>query len=256
MSEIKKREVESKMPTHRICNKCGILKLLISEFYAQRNGKYGRYATCKACDYAAKKEKMKIPEVRMRMREYDRMRYHSNPEVRKRMSLYGKIYNKRTNNAAQKRYRERLKLNQGKYKVQIQKQVDRNRVRNWIKNRQSGETIYEIKSIMSSATHCLYCGMEFSKECRVRTKTLDHFIPTHSFGEHIPGNIIPCCYKCNCSKGASNPHVWVSENFGDPILCAVYKFLVDQKESCKNKYHTEIGRPIPQWVNQEIIGKI
>lgn len=52
---------------------------------------------------------------------------------------------------------------------------------------------------------CVYCG-------RASKLTLDHFVPLDAGGRHELGNITPACQRCNSSKGAGDPHEWMSRN--------------------------------------------
>ena len=51
------------------------------------------------------------------------------------------------------------------------------------------------------ASPCLYCGS---------TKNIqaDHVIPVSRGGVNSIGNLVPCCYKCNPSKGARTIMEW------------------------------------------------
>lgn len=48
---------------------------------------------------------------------------------------------------------------------------------------------------------CAYCG-------RRTDLTKDHVRPQHYGGSDVVFNIIPCCQKCNSSKGKKNVYQW------------------------------------------------
>lgn len=72
--------------------------------------------------------------------------------------------------------------------------------------------------IIKSNSTCSYCG----NPCKT---TVDHFIPIAMGGRTEKGNLVVCCRTCNSRKGASNPHQWVKDNYGEEKLNEIIKRL-------------------------------
>lgn len=49
---------------------------------------------------------------------------------------------------------------------------------------------------------CVYCGS-------TNRISADHFIPLCRGGSDSLDNIVPACLSCNCSKGKSDPYIWL-----------------------------------------------
>ena len=64
------------------CIKCGEEKPL-TEFYKNKNGKYGVQGKCRNCENTYKRERRKLPEVQEKERNYAR-RYRQRSDVKKR----------------------------------------------------------------------------------------------------------------------------------------------------------------------------
>lgn len=63
-------------------------------------------------------------------------------------------------------------------------------------------TLEDVRRVMSPRK-CHYCG---TKDALM---TIDHKIPMAKGGLNIPENVVPCCRRCNISKGnADRPGRW------------------------------------------------
>lgn len=51
---------------------------------------------------------------------------------------------------------------------------------------------------------CVYCGAPAS--------TVDHFYPWRVTHDSSPSNLVPCCPRCQASKGASHPLEWMARH--------------------------------------------
>lgn len=59
------------------------------------------------------------------------------------------------------------------------------------------ERVFDVKG-----DRCFYCG-------EVAT-TIDHFVPRSKGGSDDIANLLPCCRRCNCRKGAKPPQEWLT----------------------------------------------
>lgn len=66
----------------KTCSKCGIEKAT-TEFYKNKNGKYGVQGKCRNCENTYRREWRKLPEVQEKERNYAR-RYRQRSDVKKR----------------------------------------------------------------------------------------------------------------------------------------------------------------------------
>jgi 5-methylcytosine-specific restriction enzyme A len=48
---------------------------------------------------------------------------------------------------------------------------------------------------------CHYCGRKFEP----KDLTMDHIVPVARGGKSTKGNIVPCCFECNQTKGLDTP---------------------------------------------------
>ena len=66
--------------------------------------------------------------------------------------------------------------------------------------------------ILANAHHCVYCGIAIDTALPVghaRKATVDHVQPLASGGQALaPDNLVPCCHRCNSSKGARDVDQW------------------------------------------------
>ena len=46
---------------------------------------------------------------------------------------------------------------------------------------------------------CWYCGIQLDP---TKNLTFDHFVPKSAGGNSTADNLVPCCAKCNASKGS------------------------------------------------------
>lgn len=70
---------------------------------------------------------------------------------------------------------------------------------------------------------CAYCGKTPHKGERF---TRDHLVPVKKGGATVPSNIVPCCAKCNSSKGAEEWRDWYmkQEFFSQDRMNKIYKW--------------------------------
>lgn len=66
---------------------------------------------------------------------------------------------------------------------------------------------------------CVYCGQKTDK------LTLDHATPIHEGGKHNIKNLVPCCKRCNSSKGTKALEDWVYDKFGIEGLARAYTYI-------------------------------
>lgn len=68
--------------------------------------------------------------------------------------------------------------------------------------------------------HCVYCGIKMlsveesrlPRFNRATTRfTIDHFIPYEQGGDNVLSNLVPCCTRCNNSKGRKLPQAFMVE---------------------------------------------
>lgn len=59
--------------------------------------------------------------------------------------------------------------------------------------------------------NCAYCGTKFDPNIPASKFSLDHFIPKALGGSNDITNLLPCCLKCNGSKGGHLPDEWYTE---------------------------------------------
>lgn len=57
---------------------------------------------------------------------------------------------------------------------------------------------------------CVYCGHHYE----IEQLTLDHVHPKCKGGSTTTKNLVPCCKRCNHSKGSSNWLDWMRSTFG------------------------------------------
>jgi 5-methylcytosine-specific restriction endonuclease McrA len=55
--------------------------------------------------------------------------------------------------------------------------------------------------VARSGSRCWYCGVNVDHP-PIGIESLDHLTPVSRGGCHCPINLVPCCVKCNSSKGA------------------------------------------------------
>lgn len=72
----------------------------------------------------------------------------------------------------------------------------------------------QLKTIFNkTGSRCYYCGtylVPFSddKERYGRSFVIDHFVPRRMGGGNDINNLVPCCWKCNSSKGGKHIDDW------------------------------------------------
>ena len=93
----------------KTCTKCNVEKAL-TEFYKDKDGKYGVKSRCKECIRELGREMYRRPEVQERKREYQRgyqREYQLSPEMREKKREYMSEYLKNPYVLDRKRRRER-----------------------------------------------------------------------------------------------------------------------------------------------------
>lgn len=168
----------------KLCNKCQETKPL-DEFSKNKTYSDGKQNRCKACARTYRQANSE------RLSKMQRSKYLSNREERlaKNREYYRKNsesiiaqkaeYNKSNPEVKRKSSLKRrvVQANNGTFKI-----LDRDMRR-----------LY--------ASPCLYCG----STDRIQA---DHVIPVTRGGVNSIGNLVPCCYKCNPSKGAKTIMEW------------------------------------------------
>ena len=72
----------------------------------------------------------------------------------------------------------------------------------------------ELKAYEALDYKCAYCGTSID----LQSGELDHFYPMAAGGKTVPGNMLPCCSKCNHGKGGkfkSMPNTWLISKYGE-----------------------------------------
>jgi 5-methylcytosine-specific restriction endonuclease McrA len=91
------------------------------------------------------------------------------------------------------------------------------------------EKIHEENAYDMFGRSCAYCGIrvDFLKI------EFDHFIPISSGGKTEPGNMVPCCVKCNRGAGGKfsrDAWEWLQSKFGLERAGYIYNY-------CREKLH-------------------
>ena len=72
----------------------------------------------------------------------------------------------------------------------------------------------ELKAYEALDYKCAYCGTSID----LQSGELDHFYPMAAGGKTVPGNMLPCCSKCNHGTGGkfkSMPNTWLISKYGE-----------------------------------------
>jgi len=106
--------------------------------------------------------------------------------------------------------RELLRLNKAEYRStdhgkSVRAAAQTNRVHR-LRANGGGVSRDELATLMKEQSGlCKYCGCVMATEGDPNSptyKTIDHVKPVSRGGKHKIGNIVLCCRKCNCIKGA------------------------------------------------------
>lgn len=172
------------------CYKCSLF-LTLDNFSPAKANKDGLMGICKKCRIIEQREwninnKEKRKEIekrsnsreerRKQIREYDRRRYHNNPN--RKAQMYKAI----------KKYQNSDKGIASLHRADIKR-------RNILLATTNTLTASEWTAIREAYDYrCAYCG-----ESKPLEK--DHLVPLSRGGEHTLENVVPSCRSCNASKG-------------------------------------------------------
>lgn len=214
----------------KTCTRCGETKPL-DDFYAEKNGKFGKRSRCKTCYKAAsvewaRKNPDKAYAAAKRWRDknpdkvavYQKRHYWKHRETKianakryrqenwdtayaaiKRWKLAHPDRVRELNAESRERRRESIRAWNAAYKKANPERGRAQEARR--RARKMGAAGYDY----TTAEHieqrwalygnlCVYCGAPAT--------TTDHRIPLSRGGSHWPANLLPCCDFCNPSKGS------------------------------------------------------
>ena len=197
----------------RRCADCHIFKPL-SEFH--RLTKYPNRCRpyCKPCsrertrisqkknrdhrkEYA--KERNKLPEVREKIRERERLR---RAEIKADPIRYSEYLSK---------VKEK---NRRRYEKHPEKFIAANAL--YRARKLSAEGAFSEQDIAElykkQSGKCLYCDSRVGRRAGIKA-AVDHFIPLARGGTNDPQNLVLSCFSCNSRKGAKLPWEWMPERF-------------------------------------------
>ena len=213
--------------TLKRCTSCSQEKLLCA-FGAQKAGKFGVAAWCRACASAKHKEYAQRPEVQQQARERHKS-WQQDPKNKERIKGYARKYREKNwKKVRDLHYRWRKEhpeewkaIHKRRYYKDVEATRARDRARRakkWIENPE------QIKMWLRLANHrrkarklnakgecskvqflakcdyhgwrCIYCKIELT----LATVTLDHRQPLSKGGSNWPANIAPACGGCNSMK--------------------------------------------------------
>lgn len=198
------------MNATRICSKCKAERRFPDDFFRDNRIRMGYRSACKVCDKAykrsdeakrrgqenfrkkhGKRQRYLSDEQKAKALQYEREKYASDPDWRKRRR------------EADRRYRQssRGRLTALRCKQKRRRLVGTLKI-----------TADEIAFVFAAFhDRCAYCGAGNDITC-------DHFVPVSKGGKTVSGNILPACRSCNSSKQASNPTEWCTTEQLDRIL--------------------------------------
>lgn len=209
----------------KTCSRCELPKP-ISSFRKDKGCKSGRRNLCKACHskaqrmwYATTREfrRLVAAEYRashreqLRQAERDRVGRMSKAEyevIRKRARDWGRQHPERV----AERVRSFKATPGGRLAVKEYNSRRRalKRVSGVLPEKVPASIMLAIFEGYGNA--CFYCGKGGIK------LTLDHFVALNMGGVHAPGNLVPCCSRCNSSKQDSAPLEWMLREGIEPRL--------------------------------------
>ena len=180
----------------KICSKCGLEKVLCSDFFRDKRMKLGYKSHCKLCDISI----VRTPLTFEKRKQYQLARKARKPYVRSReqRDRYNalarlKLVDKEAKSASDKRYRQSVK---GKAQRFLCKARRRSRTRVHLFKADDWRMICEVFGNV-----CAYCKA-------ARPLVRDHFVPLFLGGQTIVGNIAPSCHSCNSKKQSKLPFDW------------------------------------------------
>jgi 5-methylcytosine-specific restriction endonuclease McrA len=201
----------------RTCSECEVRQPL-NNFHRDSGGQatLGRRSKCKACRGKQVAEWYAQPNVREKhinrerkkrvdrgeeIRARDRERYQENPDGKRAAALRWAKENPTKAKAIQARRRA---LKQAATVGQV---TEKDLLQMFERN----------------AGLCFYCN-------EVEASTIDHVVPLVRGGTHSIGNLVPCCKRCNSSKGAL--------------------FIVEWRHRNRSKYYQS------KWAERKAAGKV
>lgn len=139
-------------------------------------------------------EKRAQPENKAKKSEYDKARYHANPErFRQGMREYRVRNPEKIHESEKRRRSDRERM----------RPVERN-ARARRRGSPGKHTAKDIALQMKSQRgKCWWCGIQIDGKYHV-----DHRIPLARGGSNDPGNLVITCVKCNLQKNSKLPHEW------------------------------------------------
>jgi CRISPR/Cas system Type II protein with McrA/HNH and RuvC-like nuclease domain len=177
----------------KICPKCNEELPLTEEFFQWRKRYGGCFENCcKKCKNQMNKKYVEANKSKIRQKQskkyYDNLKYYKN-----------KISEYRSKN------RSKFKLSQ-----KISRAKRRARLRNAEGTFADSDILEKFKAQNGLCFYC-YCSIEDKYH-------IDHIIPLAKGGNNNSSNIALTCAKCNLTKNAKPPMLWIEQTFGSDYL--------------------------------------
>ena len=174
----------------KTCTKCHTTKPL-NDYHNDKRAKDGKQSRCKECALAAANAWSKAnPE---RSRTQARKWAEANRESTRASKRAWRETNRERSRAATRAWRAA-----NLQKAKLQKSARRARIAHAVPQRW--------KRTPSPDRLCYWCGITLTPE----TTHIDHIMPISLGGQDTPNNTANTCAKCNQSKSATHPLVWLA----------------------------------------------
>lgn len=172
------------------CTKCKQKKNL-SEFHKDSSNLDGLYPWCKEC------KNLKRREYVIANSDKEKKYREENKEKIASKSRIWYLANKERRSAVRKKYYEANKA--------------RNHAYSNARNRKAGPITKEVLD------HIIWCKEQLCSYCWQIGGQHDHVLPISKGGAHSVDNIVPCCQRCNDSKGSKLLVEFLLTRIIDPI---------------------------------------
>lgn len=178
-------------------------------------------------------EKNKSRISQRRKERYEQIKHSESPEQKEKRLKKGREYHQRNKEKEREYAKEWYKNNPEKSREKHKryrdshKEQDRERMRrNSLIRKARKKSVFTIpidavvfrEKLLFFSNKCAYCLIDLVDSVNL---SWDHVIPISKGGTHTPGNLVPCCLKCNSSKSDSDIVEWFSSRsfFSEKQLC-------------------------------------